>query len=154
MLDFIHVQLEKEYGQAAILFKEYAIWLNIDLSFQHFEEELTALKKMYASPQGTIILCRKDNVPVACVAVRPISKEIAELKRMYVKPDCQHNGIGQTLLNLSIRFAIEAGYHKIRLDTLNTMVPAMSLYEKNGFYTIPSYYFNPESTAVFYEKIL
>ena len=154
MFDFIHVQFEEEYAHAAILFKEYADWLHIDLSFQHFDEELTALKRMYAAPQGTIILCKKEKMHIACVAVRPINAEIAELKRMYVKSDYQHNGIGQTLLKKSIKFAKEAGYQKIRLDTLNTMIPAMNLYEKNGFNKIPAYYNNPEPTAVYFEKQL
>jgi ribosomal protein S18 acetylase RimI-like enzyme len=88
------------------------------------------------------------------VGVRKIDESIAELKRMYVKPLYQRNGIGQSLLNESLTFAKAAGYNKIRLDTLEHMVPAMNLYLNNGFYKIESYYFNPEPNAVYFEKQL
>jgi hypothetical protein len=34
------------------------------------------------------------------------------------------------------------------------MLPAMNLYIKNGFKEIPAYYYNPEPTAVYFEKTL
>lgn len=154
MFEYIFVQSEEEYNHAAKLFKEYAAWLKIDLSFQSFEEELRILKKMYAPPKGTIILCKSEFNYIASVAVRPKENDVAELKRMFVQPMYQHNGIGQTLLNKSIEFAKNAGYTKIRLDTLDTMIPAMELYQKNNFYKIPAYYHNPEPTAVYFEKLL
>lgn len=154
MLDYIVVSNEDEYRIAATLFKEYANWLGIDLRFQKFEDELLSLQKMYGTPHGTIILCKADHEFVACVAVRPIDNKIAELKRMYVKPNFQRKGIGKELLRLSLSFAKNAGYEKARLDTLNTMQPAMNLYKENGFKEIPAYYYNPEPTAVYFEKSL
>lgn len=151
MPEYITVKSDDEYKLAATLFNEYANWLNIDLSFQKFEDELRALKSMYGPSKGTIILCKSENEYIACVAVRPIDGKIAELKRMYVKPAFQRRGIGEKLLELSLSFAKNAGYEKARLDTLNTMTPAMNLYRKNGFYEIPAYYYNPEPTAVYFE---
>lgn len=154
MLDYIVVSNVDEYRVAADLFQEYANWLGIDLGFQKFEDELLSLQTMYGPNHGTIILCKSDNEYIACVAVRPIDDKIAELKRMYVKPKFQRRGIGEELLRLSLSFAKNAGYEKARLDTLNTMLPAMNLYTKNGFKEIPAYYFNPEPTAVYFEKSL
>jgi putative acetyltransferase len=37
------------------IFLEYAQSLNIDLCFQHFEEELADLKKLYAPPTGCML---------------------------------------------------------------------------------------------------
>jgi len=154
MFEYVVVTSDAEYASASLLFKEYALWLNIDLSFQSFEKELVELKKMYASPKGMITLCRANGQYVACVAVRPNEVGIAEIKRMFVRPDFRGMGVGQSLLDCSLRFCSEAGYKKARLDTLNTMKPAMRLYEKNGFVTIPAYYNNPFAEAVYYEKIL
>ena len=154
MLDYIIVSNVDEYRVAADLFQEYANWLGIDLGFQKFEDELLSLQTMYGPNHGTIILCKSDNEYIACVAVRPIDDKTAELKRMYVKPDFHRKGIGEELLRLSLAFAKKAGYEKARLDTLNTMLPAMNLYKKNGFLEIPAYYFNPEPTAVYFEKSL
>ncbi len=151
MLDYIFVSNSKEYEAAMHLFLEYANWLNIDLSFQKFDEELKILKTMYGPPHGCIILCKHENNFVACVAVRKIEEGVAELKRMYVKPEYQRKGIGENLLKISIKFAKEKGYKTIKLDTLNTMKPAMNLYAKHGFVKTDAYYFNPEPTAVYFE---
>jgi hypothetical protein len=37
MSDYIIASTDEEYRNATILFKEYAAWLSIDLSFQHFK---------------------------------------------------------------------------------------------------------------------
>ncbi len=154
MIEYIIVDKEEEFIAAAKLFEEYAAWLKVDLSFQRFDEELQNLKIMYASPLGGIILCKQNSEYIGCIAVRPQEENIAELKRMYIKPGYRKKGIGNELLKQSLHLATKAGYKKIRLDTLNTMTPAMNLYKANGFYTIPAYYYNPEQTAVYFEKEL
>jgi putative acetyltransferase len=154
MPDYLIVKTDKEYNAAIRLFKEYAEWLNIDLGFQHFQEELQNLKAMYNSADGGIILCKEKDNFIACVAIRKIAKDIAELKRMYVQPAHQHKGIGKTLLEKAITLAVNCNYKYIRLDTLNHMTPAINLYKKNGFYEIDAYYNNPVSTAVYFEKKL
>ena len=154
MSEFVFAHSSKHFNDALSLFKEYAEWLGIDLSFQNFDKEIKEIEKTYASPKGCVIIAYMNTVAIGCVAVKPIGERISELKRMYVKPAYQHNGIGQTLLNMSLNFALDAGYEKIRLDTLEHMTPAMNLYQKNGFYQIPAYYFNPEKNAVYFEKLL
>jgi ribosomal protein S18 acetylase RimI-like enzyme len=153
-IDLIIASTDEHYSNAAELFKEYAHWLNIDLTFQHFEEELSQLKSMYGLPLGAVILAKIDNDIVACVAIRNLENQIAELKRMFVKPAFRHQSIAQNLLHKATEFAIGTGYKSIRLDTLNTMTPAMNLYTKNGFKQIEAYYHNPLETAVYFEKTI
>ncbi len=143
-----------EYEAAAILFKEYAVWLNIDLSFQDFENELNHLKGMYAYPTGVILLAKMENDFIGCVAVRKKENDIAELKRMYIKPKYRQKGFATLLLKKSLEIAADLEYKKLRLDTLHSMTNAISLYKSHGFYEIEPYYFNPEKNAVFFEKIL
>lgn len=154
MAELVFARSDDEYEEAAILFKEYAAWLNIDLSFQKFDQELKHLKEMYAAPMGSIILYKAANEYAGCIAIRRFEEEIAEVKRMYVKPAYRNKGIAAALLDKVIIAAKAFGYKKIRLDTLNTMLAAMKLYKKNGFYEIPAYYFNPEKNAVYFEKLL
>ena len=153
MCDYIIACNDEDYRKAAKLFKEYAAWLNIDLSFQHFDEELQELKTMYADPGGGIILCKKGNDYVACAGIRKINNKTAELKRMFVKSAYRGQGIGKILLEKAIDFARSANYSCIRLDTLNHMLPAINLYKQYGFYEIPAYYHNPNTTAVYFELI-
>jgi carbonic anhydrase len=154
MTELVHVATPAEYEAAAGLFREYATWLQIDLGFQDFENELLQLKRMYARPHGGIILCRVEGDFVGCVAIRKLENNIAELKRMYVRPATQQKGLGSSLLAAAMTLSKECGYKKIRLDTLSDMLPAINLYKKNGFAEIPAYYHNPQQTAVFFEKTL
>lgn len=155
MITFVDAAGKVDYEAAAQLFREYADWLGIDLCFQNFERELVELEQMYSEPHGGIILVKNEAGDfIGCVGVRYQSTGIAELKRMYLKPACQNQGIGSQLLLKALQLAVKLGYKKIRLDTLNSMASAMNLYRKNGFYEIPAYYHNPESTAVYFELIL
>jgi len=148
------VDHKNEYPFAADLFQEYAIWLNIDLSFQNFAKELADIDEMYAPPHGCIYLYCDNDQYVGCVAVRKIDATKAELKRMYVRDAYRKKGVGQQLLDAALNFAQSAGYHYILLDTLASMTPAMNLYKKNGFKEIPAYYHNPHDNAVYFEKKL
>ncbi len=154
MPEYSVAQTDEDYTASAKLFTEYARWLNIDLGFQHFEEELAALKNMYAFPFGGIILCKEDDEYIACVAIRKISDDIAELKRMFVQEAHQQKGIGNELMIRSLKLARQSGYKMIRLDTLGHMRPAINLYKKFGFRETSPYYHNPHSTAVYFELTL
>lgn len=148
------VDHKDEYPIAADLFHKYAVWLNIDLSFQNFEKELAGISEMYAPPNGCIFLYIDNGLYVGCVAVRKMDDFKAELKRMYVSDAYRKKGVGQHLLDAALNFAQSAGYHSILLDTLSNMTPAMNLYKKNGFKEIPAYYHNPHENAVYFEKKL
>lgn len=151
MIEFIIANTDAEYKAASLLFREYAAWLNIDLSFQGFDEELKILETMYSAGAGGILLGKIDNRFVACVAIRRINKDMAELKRMFVQPAFRQKGYGKILLEKAIELAKACNYTTIRLDTLNYMTPAIELYKKSGFKEIPAYYHNPNSTAVYFE---
>ena len=152
MTEYIIAKTDDEYIHAALLFKEYAAWLNIDLSFQRFDEELLEIKTMYGLADGGIILCKNQDEFIGCVGIRKIDSNIAELKRMYIKQAWQKQGIGKKLLEKAIELPRAFNYTIIRLDTLNYMTPAIKLYMDYGFYEIPAYYNNPNPTAVYLEK--
>ena len=153
MTECILATSDRDYQAAAVLFKEYAAWLNIDLCFQGFDHEISDLKKMYGN-KGGIILYQTEGQFVACVAIRKMNDEIAELKRMYVKPAFQKQGLGNMLLEKAFLLAKELDYTLLRLDTLDHMLPAIALYKKYDFYEIPAYYHNPENNALYFEKKL
>ena len=151
MVEYIIANTDEEYRNAAILFKEYAAWLSIDLSFQYFDEELMVLKTMYGTPEGGIIFCKTGNEFIGCAGIRKLDSNIAELKRMFIKPAYQKQGTGKALLQNAVELARALDYKAIRLDTLNYMTAAIKLYKNYGFYEIPAYYDNPNETAIYFE---
>jgi putative acetyltransferase len=153
-LQYITPTNESQLHDAINLFNEYANSLNISLAFQNFSEELHNINMMYGSPTGCLLLVYENEQAIACAAYRKIGDAICELKRMYIKPNYRKQGIGQKLVDMLSQKAKQNGYDIMRLDTLDTMLPAISLYRNNGFYSIPSYYHNPNEGVVYMEKQL
>lgn len=131
------------------LFREYAQLLNIDLSFQNYEEELERLPGYYTPPRGRLYAAYCGCEPAGCIALRPFDREKCEMKRLYVRPEFREKGIGKSLALKIISDAREEKYAKMVLDTLDTLKSAMRLYETLGFYTTKPYYHNPCPGSVY-----
>ena len=133
------------------LFEEYAASLDISLCFQGFDEELSSLPGAYAPPRGRLLLASRGKESAGCVALRPLEREICEMKRLYVRPAYRSDGVGRLLAERVIHEAAMAGYRRMRLDTLPTMEAALALYRRLGFREITPYTANPVQGAVFLE---
>lgn len=97
-----------------------------------WDEDLQHIEEVYLR-DGEFLVGKINNKTVAMGALRKISEEVAEIKRMRVHPDYQGRGFGQQLLTLLEQKAKEIGYKKIILDTTVKQVPAQHLYIKNGY---------------------
>jgi putative acetyltransferase len=133
------------------LFEEYAASLGIDLCFQGFAEELANLPGHYAPPEGRLLLAFQNDDLAGCVALRPLEPGICEMKRLYVRPALRSLGLGRMLAQRILKEAQEAGYQRMRLDSLPSMVAALSLYRRLGFRETAPYCRNPIEGAVFLE---
>lgn len=136
------------------LIREYAVALGVDLGYQGFEEEVRDLPGDYVPPRGAAFIALREGEPVGCVAVRPLDGEIAEMKRLFVRPAGRARGDGRALAEAAIDFARGAGYSRVRLDTLPQMDRAQALYRSLGFRVIPPYRFSPVPGTVFMELAL
>ena len=105
-----HAQTENHFKDASALMQLYAQSLEVDLCFQGFNEELQTLHIQYHKPDGELIVAYDSITPVGCVAVRKLQPEIAELKRMFVKPVYQGQDSGKILLEKAIELAKNCGY--------------------------------------------
>lgn len=150
-IEFKYVNGQNLIKEVKQLFLEYAHSLEVDLNFQDFETELKNLPGKYGLPDGVLILVLVDGKAAACIALRKISKNICEMKRLYVREDYRGLGIGKRLVNMIIEEAIKLNYYYIRLDTLPTMKKAQNLYESIGFYDIDPYRYNPIKGTRFME---
>jgi len=156
-VDLQLVEAEDARALAAVgtLFQEYADGLGVDLSFQGFDRELRGLPGAYAPPGGALWLARRGGHAIGCVALKALEPPlVAEIKRLYVRPEGRGLGLGRRLAEAAIDHARGLGYARLRLDTLPGMGQAQALYLALGFRAIAPYRFNPVPGAQFLELAL
>jgi GNAT superfamily N-acetyltransferase len=150
-LSLTQVELAGEVDLARALFREYEASLKVDLCFQSFEAELSALPAPYVPPRGALLIAKQGDRVAGCGAFRPWSADACELKRMFLRPEFRGQGSGRKLAEMLIDRAREAGFRSMRLDTLDFMREAVALYQSLGFKRIERYYNNPHPGALFFE---
>ena len=124
---------------AGILIKELSAEISARYNFADdgsgaFQpEDVTGEKALF-------LVAHFNNQPAGCGALRPLFKnEIAEIKRMFVKPDFRGKGIAKYLLQELENKGKEMGYDKIWLETGDRQPEAIDLYKKAGYSRIPNY---------------
>lgn len=154
MVELLHVMSEPHLSQAKSLFLEYAASLSFNLCFQGFEEEVSGLPGLYCPPGGCLLLALRDGSPCGCGAFRPLGDGICEMKRLYVRPNSRGLRVGRMLAEALIAEATARGYHRMNLDTIDTMVEAIGLYRSLGFQETEPYTSNPVPGAKFFSLSL
>jgi len=105
-------------------------------------------------PRALFVVARhEDGRAVGCGALRPITSEIAEIKRMYSRPGSQ--GAGSAILVYLEAEAAHLGYSILWLETRLVNEHAVLFYERHGYVRIPNYgKYSGNSKAVCFEKRL
>lgn len=152
MIEIIQAETPEQIEETRKIFREYETWIDLDLCFQGFEEELTNLPGKYSQPDGRLFLAISDGKVAGCVALRKLEDGICEMKRLFLRDEFRGQKIGNLLIEKLIADAQEIGYKKIRLDTFPPkMEKAVRLYQSHGFTEIKPYYQNPHGETLFME---
>jgi len=138
----------KHLNQVRDLFREYQAWLDADVCFQGFEEELDSLPGAYSQPKGAIYIAFDEDKAVACAAIKTSidkSENNAELKRLYLQDAYRGHGLGRDIFNVSMQGAQKMGYDAVVLETLpDKMKAAQFLYRDYGFTPMENYLNNAD----------
>ncbi|KAF7309934.1 putative gnat family n [Mycena indigotica] len=163
----------EDIATTRVLFLAYHAWLDIDLTFQDFESEVSSLPGKYAPVNGGRILLAymgDEDWPVGCIALRDISdtfarwhvhteppdpaRKIGEVKRLYTLPSARGCGIGSAMINAVLEAARQEGYAELRLDTLPRMQGAIKLYSRAGFVVTEKYYDTDLEGTIFMKYVV
>lgn len=157
-LRIVEVQTEAQLSEVRSLFDEYWRAFAFDPCFQGFDREIAALPGDYAAPAGRLAIAvgaGTPELPVAgCIALRPLSKERCEMKRLYVRDAFRKRGVGIALIEWLLAQAREIGYAEMYLDTMPAMRRAIAMYERLGFVRCDPYANAPTDGALCYRLTL
>jgi putative acetyltransferase len=145
-------QSPAQIAQARELFLEYSDSLGFSLCFQSFDKELAGLPGDYAPPEGRLLVAEYRGALAGCAALHKLGSGICEMKRLYLRPQLRGRGVGRALAETLIAEARAIGYRKMRLDTVEPVMPnAVALYRRLGFAEIEPYRTNPIAGALYME---
>jgi putative acetyltransferase len=139
-----------ELGRA--LFREYERDVDAACCFEGFEKELADLERLYARPEGLLLLAFQDGEPAGCGAFRRIEEGVVEGRRLFLRPAFRGKGLGGALVLGLLDEARRLGFRAFRLETLpGKMSAALALYRQLGFVDIPPYVRRPIAGAAYME---
>ncbi len=144
----------REGAEVRALVDEYAAWLDFDLCFQNYDDEMRRIATVYGAPLGAFFVADVDGQLAGCVGLRPRGDGIGELKRLYVRPAFQGLGLGRALVDAVIAHARRAGLSRLVLDAAPQTGVAQTLYLASGFREVPPYYATPIAGTRFFELLI
>lgn len=86
-----------------------------------------------------VVVAYRNDVAAGCGAFKEYSKDIVEIKRMYVEAKFRGQGIGKRILKELEYWAAELNYTECILETGKVQIDAVKLYESSGYKVIPNY---------------
>jgi len=144
---FQQVGSEKQKEQAGALIREYLEWLNERVQREHgiefdveamVESDLSDPDKFHP-PDGRFYLAQYDNTIAGVGCLKKLEEGVGEIQRMYVLPRFRGKRIGRAIVNRLIDDARLIGYRQLKLESLEFLEAAHSLYRSVGFHEIDPY---------------
>jgi len=94
-------------------------------------------------PGGMYLVGWEGELALAGGAFRHLDDDVAEIKRMFVRPGARSRGVAGELLAALESSARQLGYHRVRLDTGPKQTHALNLYRREGYVPVDPYNDNP-----------
>jgi GNAT superfamily N-acetyltransferase len=157
MLEIYLAETEKDLEIVKGLLEEYTASLfELDgpvhiKEFEAHKRQMNNPGEYFGPPDGCLLVAKHKKEPAGCVALRKLSDNTCEMKRLYVRPKFRGLKIGRNLADAVIAQARKIGYKHMRIHTLSALEQANRLYESLGLNEIDPYEYTPREDAVFME---
>lgn len=143
MFSIREADLPADSQELKAVIREYVAWLDMDLSNRGFEEEMADFDVTFTLPSGMFFIARTGVDIAGCAGLLRHSGEVAEVKRLYVRPPYRGHALGARLIDCVIAKARMLGFSRLILDAVPQTVVAQQLYRSLGFVETDPYYANP-----------
>lgn len=103
----------------------------------YFDPTTDALYELFQTRGSVYFVAETDGVLLGGAGLFPtagLPDGVAELVKMYLKPDARGKGYGRLLVNKVEETAKEMGYTALYLESMPELINALSMYEKMGYH--------------------
>lgn len=108
---------------------EYGLELNPEVE----DLDITNINKFYYENNGAFEVIEFKGKIIGTYGVYKLDEETCELRKMYLKKEFQGLGLGNIMLENSLKLAMNLNYKRITLQTNSVLYKAVKLYKKYGF---------------------
>ena len=126
----------------------------LEESIAHYEtawplRDLDDFTARYVENGGAfLVLCEGGRI-VGTGALHRLEDGVGEIKRLWLLPEYQGQGLGYRMMLRLLDVARENGYQKVRLETNPAhQARAVAFYRQMGFYEIPRYGDDPDDMGM------
>ena len=105
--------------------------LNLNPSSEDLD--ITDIPKYYTENNGDFEVMVFKGKIIGSYGIYRIDDETCELRKMYLKKEFQGLGLGNIMLENSLKLAMSLNYKKVTLQTNSVLYKAVKLYKKYGF---------------------
>jgi len=153
-IQFQQVKSDEQKAQAGILIREYLEWLNEIIQRDYgleFDAEAMVASDLsdqvkFHPPDGRFYLALYGDQIAGVGCLKKLEERVGEIQRMYVPTSFRGKGIGRAIVNRLIDDARSIGYRQLKLESLEFLAAAHSLYRSVGFLEIDPYADNSMQT--------
>ena len=131
------------------IWREFIANSPVNLDYQGNDADFESLPVKYSKPDGCVLLSEQGGEVDGCIALRKVTPDICEMKRLYVRPHARGKNLGHGLIERLIAEARAIGYQEMRLDVQAKSVAARKLYRAFNFCEAEPVSFNPVPGASF-----
>lgn len=136
-------------------FQELVQLLDLDLKIRDGDDHAFYAQFNKTATIKYALVAYDGDVPVGSGAIRELSPDTMEVKRMFVLPDHRGKGIASVILQALETWSAELGYKKCILETGKNQPEAIALYKKRHYKIIPNYgQYQSMDNSVCFEKEL
>ena len=136
-------------------FQELVILLDLELKERDGEEHSFYAALNTTNSLNYVVVAYDQEEPIGCGALREYSKDVMEVKRMFVPLQKRGQGIASTILKALENWCAELGIKKCILETGKNQPEAIALYKKNLYHIIPNFgkYKGVENSVCFEKEL-
>jgi len=114
------------------------LWAEVDELYENDVPSRSELAGM-DQPRAFFVIARDEGKPIGCGAIRPLRDDMAEVKRVYVRPHSRRTGAARAIMATLEQLARDAGFNEIWLETGQRQPAAIRLYESLGYTRIAAF---------------